>query len=77
VIAFSPVETGFEPGLREAKKAGIPVVLSDRAVKLLGSQLFYLIEKVANKEEIPKRVVSREGVYEQSQAAAELPKRQY
>jgi hypothetical protein len=68
VIAFSPVvETGFEPGLREAKKAGIPVVLSDRAVKLLGSQLFDLIEKVANKEEIPKCVVSQEGVYEQSQ----------
>jgi hypothetical protein len=72
VIAFSPVvETGFEPSLREAKKAGIRVVLSDRAVKLLGSQLFDLIEKVANKEEIPKRVVSQEGVYEQSQAAAE------
>ena len=33
VIAFSPVvETGFEPVLQEAKKAGIPVVLSDRAV---------------------------------------------
>src|SRR5271157_2383579 len=34
VIAFSPVvETGFEPVLQEAKKAGIPVVLSDRAAK--------------------------------------------
>src|ERR1700719_4303531 len=34
VIAFSAVvETGFEPVLQEAKKAGIPVVLSDRAVK--------------------------------------------
>ncbi|MEA3164915.1 MAG: galactofuranose transport system substrate-binding protein, partial [Verrucomicrobiota bacterium] len=44
---------------------------------LLGPQLFDLIEKVANKEEIPKRVVSKEGVYEQAQAAAELPKRQY
>lgn len=31
VIAFSPVvETGWEPVLQEAKKAGIPVVLSDR-----------------------------------------------
>jgi hypothetical protein len=44
---------------------------------LLGPQLFDLIEKVANKQEIPKRVVSEEGVYEQAQAAAELPKRQY
>ena len=31
VIAFSPVvETGWEPVLREAKAAGIPVILSDR-----------------------------------------------
>lgn len=35
MISFSPVvETGFEPVLPEAKKAGIPVVLSDRAVKV-------------------------------------------
>ena len=35
VIAFSPViETGWEPVMREIKKAGIPVVLSDRAVKV-------------------------------------------
>ncbi|MBS1705280.1 MAG: ABC transporter substrate-binding protein [Armatimonadetes bacterium] len=31
VIAFSPVvETGWEPVLQEAKKAGIPVIISDR-----------------------------------------------
>lgn len=31
VIAFSPVvETGWEPVLREAKEAGIPVIVSDR-----------------------------------------------
>ena len=34
-------------------------------------RLFDLIKKAANKEEMPKRVVSQEGVYEQSQAAAE------
>jgi galactofuranose transport system substrate-binding protein len=34
VIAFSPVvETGWDQVLQEAKAAGIPVVLSDRAVK--------------------------------------------
>jgi ABC-type sugar transport system substrate-binding protein len=44
---------------------------------LLGPQLFDLVEAVAAKKEVPKRVVSKEGVYEQSQAAAELPKRQY
>jgi len=33
VIAFSPVvETGFEGVLKEAKEAGIPVILTDRAV---------------------------------------------
>ena len=33
VIGFSPVvESGWEPVLREAKAAGIPVILSDRAV---------------------------------------------
>jgi len=41
VIAFSPVvETGWEPVLREIKRAGIPVVLSDRAVKVSDPSLF-------------------------------------
>jgi ABC-type sugar transport system substrate-binding protein len=41
VIAFSPVvETGWEPVLREIKKAKIPVVLSDRAVKVTDDSLY-------------------------------------
>jgi simple sugar transport system substrate-binding protein len=41
VIAFSPVvETGFEPVLREAKAANIPVILTDRAVKVSDDSLF-------------------------------------
>jgi len=41
VIAFSPVvETGWEPVLREIKKVGIPVVLTDRAVKVTDDSLF-------------------------------------
>ena len=41
VIAFSPVvETGWEPVLREIKTAGIPVVLSDRAVDVSSDDLF-------------------------------------
>jgi ABC-type sugar transport system substrate-binding protein len=44
---------------------------------LLGPQLFDIIEKVAKGETVPARVVSEEGVFEQAQAAAELPKRQY
>jgi galactofuranose transport system substrate-binding protein len=44
---------------------------------LLGPQLFDIIEKVAKGETVPARVVTQEGVYEQAQAAEELPKRQY
>ena len=41
VIAFSPVvETGWEPVLKEIKTAGIPVVLSDRAVKVSDPSLY-------------------------------------
>jgi len=41
VIAFAPVvETGFEPVLREVKEAGIPVILTDRAVEVSDPSLF-------------------------------------
>ncbi len=41
VIAFSPVvETGWEPVLQEAKRAGIPVILSDRSAKLSDPSLY-------------------------------------
>jgi ABC-type sugar transport system substrate-binding protein len=40
-IAFSPVvETGWEPVLREIKAAGIPVILTDRTVKVSDPSLF-------------------------------------
>ena len=41
VIAFSPVvETGWDTVLREAKAAGIPVVLTDRAVNVADESLY-------------------------------------
>jgi galactofuranose transport system substrate-binding protein len=41
VIAFSPVvETGWEPVLREIKRAGIPVILTDRAVNVSDPSLY-------------------------------------
>jgi simple sugar transport system substrate-binding protein len=41
VIAFSPVvETGWEPVLKEIRDAGIPVVLTDRAVKVSDDSYF-------------------------------------
>ena len=41
VIAFSPVvESGWEPVLTEAKKAGIPVILTDRAIDVKDKSLY-------------------------------------
>src|SRR6516164_10749755 len=41
VIAFSPVvESGWEPVLREAKAAKIPVILTDRAIKVSDDSLY-------------------------------------
>src|SRR6476660_6219779 len=41
VIAFSPVvETGWQPVLTEIKRARIPVILSDRAVKVTDDSLY-------------------------------------
>jgi ABC-type sugar transport system substrate-binding protein len=41
VISFSPVvETGWEPVLREARAAGIPVILTDRAVDVEDESLY-------------------------------------
>jgi galactofuranose transport system substrate-binding protein len=41
IIAFSPVvETGWETVLREAKNAKIPVILTDRAVKVSDPSLY-------------------------------------
>ncbi|HEY6125825.1 MAG TPA: ABC transporter substrate-binding protein [Steroidobacteraceae bacterium] len=41
VIAFSPVvETGWDTVLREAKTAGIPVILTDRAVEVSDASLY-------------------------------------
>ncbi|MEK6704042.1 MAG: ABC transporter substrate-binding protein [Planctomycetota bacterium] len=40
-IAFSPkTEDGWQPVLEEARKAGIPVVLTDRAVKVTDESLY-------------------------------------
>lgn len=41
VIAVSPViESGWEPILQEAKRAGIPIILADRAVKVNDPSLY-------------------------------------
>ncbi len=41
VIAFSPVvESGWDTVLKEAQKAGIPVILTDRAVKVSDPSLY-------------------------------------
>ena len=44
---------------------------------LIGPQLFDAVEAVMAKKALPKRTSVEEGVFEQPQAAAELPKRKY
>ncbi len=44
---------------------------------LIGPQLFDSVEAILAKKTLPKRTAVQEGVFEQSQAAAELPKRKY
>ena len=44
---------------------------------LIGGQLFDAVDAVVNKKELPRRLTVKEGVFEQSQAAAELPNRKY
>ena len=44
---------------------------------LIGPQLFDAVNDVMAKKELPKRIEVKEGVYDQSQAAAELPNRKY
>src|SRR5436305_8784797 len=44
---------------------------------LIGPQLFDAVEAVMAKKSLPKRTSVEEGVFEQPQAAAELPKRKY
>ncbi len=44
---------------------------------LIGPQLFDAVDAVLAHKQLPKRTVVQEGVFEQSQAAAELPKRKY
>jgi simple sugar transport system substrate-binding protein len=44
---------------------------------LIGPQLFDAVEAVMAKKSLPKRTIVQEGVFEQAQAAAELPNRKY
>ena len=44
---------------------------------LMGPQLFEAAKKLANHEEVPKHIVTTEGMFDQTQAAAALPSRKY
>lgn len=43
----------------------------------IGPQLFDAVQAILDKKQLPKRIQVNEGVFEQSQAAAELPNRKY
>jgi len=62
VIAFSPVvETGWEPVLREAKAAKIPVILTDRAVNVKDDSLYTLdrdLEKAPDDAKLAQNVTA-------------------
>ena len=68
VIAFSPVvETGWETVLREAKTAGIPVILTDRAVEVSDASLYPVADRLRLRRRRPQgrplaaRVLRRTG----------------
>jgi simple sugar transport system substrate-binding protein len=44
---------------------------------LIGPQLFDAVQRIVAGQPVPKRITVQEGVYDQSQAAAALPTRQY
>ena len=43
----------------------------------MGPALFDAAKKLANHEEVPKHIVTTEGMFDQTQAAAALPGRKY
>ena len=63
-------------GAFEAMKAG-KLNCTVECNPLIGGQMMDLAEKLANHEEVPKRVLSAEGIFDQSKADAELPNRKY
>jgi galactofuranose transport system substrate-binding protein len=44
---------------------------------LIGPQLFDAVDQIINKKPMEKRIVVKEGVWDESKAAAELPNRKY
>ncbi len=63
-------------GAFEAMAAG-KLNLTVECNPLIGPQLFDAVEAVMEGKELPKRTAVEEGMYEQSQAEAELPNRKY
>ncbi len=63
-------------GAFEAMKAG-KLNCTVECNPLIGGQMMDLAQKLVNHQEIPRRVVSQEGVFDQSKAEAELPNRKY
>jgi ABC-type sugar transport system substrate-binding protein len=63
-------------GAFEAMAAG-KLNLTVECNPLIGPQLFDAVEAVMAGKDLPKRTVVEEGMYDQSQAAAELPNRKY
>ena len=66
-------------GVREAFEAMVAGKLNCtvECTPLIGPQLFDTVEAILAGKQVPKRIESKEDVYDQSKAAEALPNRQY
>ncbi len=71
IVSVDGVKAAFE-----AMKAG-KLNCTVECNPLIGGQVMDLAEKLAAKQEVPRRVFSQEGIFDQSKAEAELPNRKY
>ena len=71
VVSIDGVRAAFEAMVAGKLNATV------ECLPLLGPQAFDAVEKLVRGEPVPKRVVVPDRLFDQSQAAAELPNRQY
>jgi ABC-type sugar transport system substrate-binding protein len=71
MITVDGIKPAFEA--MAAKKINVIVECNP----LLGPQLMEIVKKVVAKQPVEARILTKEGVFTQEQAAAELPNRQY
>ncbi|MFT4176749.1 MAG: ABC transporter substrate-binding protein [Luteolibacter sp.] len=71
IVSIDGVKSAFE-AMKEGK-----LNCTVECNPLIGPQLFDAVEAIVNDKPLPKRIVVEEGVFDESQAASELPNRKY